>query len=291
MAPRFHLSTLALGAWIAASAYAPFTGCAEGEELDPNFPLADGGKRGSGKGGSAQSLPTGGASGTSDPSGSGGATNETGTGGSAGSGNVADSSTPGSGGSAGQSGSAGSGGTAGAGNMPMDAAIIPPDAPLAMGIVVFYKAGDTNNMNDTIHFYLDIVNNGATDVPLGALKVRYYFADELNGAGKIACYDSNTSTYPGGQNYKQYTTVTTGTRTMITMVTGANAYLEFTASTADQLPSKSKWSLQCANSSPGGQPQDETNDYSAILTQTTSAQTTKIVVLQGTTVVAGIVPK
>ncbi len=78
---------------------------------------------------------------------------------------------------------------------------------------------------------------------------------------------------------------------MIPMVMNANAYLEFTVNTADMLASKSRWNLQCANSSPGGQPQNENNDYSANLAQTTSAQTTKITVYQGATLVAGMPPQ
>jgi hypothetical protein len=138
---------------------------------------------------------------------------------------------------------------------------------------------------------LEIVNNGTTDVPLAALKVRYYFTDELNGAGNMSCYDSNTATYPGGQNYKGINSSTTIKRSAMTMVTGANAYLEITTSVTDMLAAKSRWDLQCHHSSPGGQPQDETNDYSANLAQTAYAPTTKIVVMQGTTVVAGMVPQ
>jgi hypothetical protein len=238
-----------------------------------------------------QSLPAGGSSGTGDmttgSSGSNGSGGSTGAGGS-----DNDSSAPGTGGSSGQNGSGGSAGAGTGGNKPTDAAVfIPPDAPLAMGINVLYKAGDTNNMNDTILFYLEIVNNGSTDVPLAALKVRYYFTDELNGAGNMSCYDSNTATYPGEQMYKSITGSTTITRSMMAMVTNANAYLEMTTSSSDMLAAHSRWDLQCHYSSPGGQPQNESNDYSANLAQTAYAPNTKIVVMQGTTVVAGMVPQ
>ena len=44
--------------------------------------------------------------------------------------------------------------------MPMDAAIVPPDAPLAKGVVVFYHAGNGAPGDDTIAFYFQVVNNG-----------------------------------------------------------------------------------------------------------------------------------
>jgi Cellulose binding domain len=297
MAARFQVSALCLAAWIGWSFSAPTTGCANGEDIDPNNFVPAGGLKGAGgqsettgTAGSMQSLPAGGSSGTSEPTtGSGGSDGQGGSTGAGGSGSVTDSGTPGSGGSGGQSGSTG---TAGTGNMPMDAAVIPPDAPLAKGIVVFYKsAANSTNTKDPIWFYLNIVNNGTTAVPLSALKVRYYFMDELNGVGVKACYDSNTSTYPGGQNYNGFTKMTTETAAMMPMVTGANSYLEITTSNTDQLAVGSAWNLQCAYSAPAGQPQDQSNDYSANLPQTTYAQTTKIVVLQGTTLVAGNVPK
>jgi hypothetical protein len=293
MASRFHVPALCLAAWIGWSVSTPI-GCAAGEEIDPNnfVPAGSGGKQEtSGAAGSMQSLPAGGSSGTADPTTGSGGSSDTGGTGSGGSANSSDSGTPGTGGSSGQSGTGGTAGAGTGGAGPMDAAFIPPDAPLAMGINVLYKAGDTNNMNDTILFYLDIVNNGTTDVPLAALKVRYYFTDELNGAGNMSCYDSNTATYPGGMNYKGIVGSTTITRSTMPMVTGANAYLEITTSETAMLAAKSRWDLQCHHSSPGGQPQNESNDYSAILTQTAMAPTTKVVVMQGATVVAGMVPQ
>jgi len=146
-------------------------------------------------------------------------------------------------------------------------------------------------MKDPIHFFLNVVNNDTTPVPLNALKIRYYFTDELNGVGTKACYDSNTATYPGGQSYKQYTSMTKEVVATMPMVTGANSYLELTADSTDQLAAGSAWNLQCAYQAPAGQPQDQTNDYSGNLAQTAAAQTTKIVVLQGATVVAGMVPQ
>jgi len=291
MALRSYLSTLGLTLAIASPFAAQAIGCAEGEAVDPSA-MHDPSERHAGAGGTnastgsggSTSLPAGGSSGMPDTQ-SGGSTNEAGSTGSGGTGMLADSGTPGSGGSA--AGSAGSGGT---GNTMMDAAGI-PDAPLAKGVVVFYHAGDTANMNDTIAYFLNIVNNGTTAVPLNALKVRYYFTDELNGVGKQVCYDSSTATYPGGQNYKSYTGATKETVAMMTMVTGANSYLEVTVNSADPLAAGSALSLQCAYAAPAGQPLNETNDYSANLAQASFAQTTKIVVLQGTTVVAGMVPQ
>jgi hypothetical protein len=276
---------------IASPFAAQAIGCAEGEAVDPSY-LHDPSERHTGTGGKnapagsggSTSLPAGGSSGMPDTQ-AGGSSNEAGSTGSGGTGMLADSGTSGSGGSAGNTGSGGTG------NMPMDAAVVPIDAPLAKGVVVFYHAGDTGNMNDTIAYFLNVVNNGTTAVPLNALKVRYYFTDELNGVGKQVCYDSSTATYPGMQNYKSYTGSTKETVAMMPMVTGANSYLEVTVNSTDQLAAGSALSLQCAYAAPAGQPLNETNDYSANLTQGTFAETTKIVVYQGTTIVAGMVPQ
>ena len=209
----------------------------------------------------------------------GGSANEGGNAGSGGTGNVTDSGTPGSGGSA--AGSAGSGGT---GNMPMDAAIIPPDAPLAKGVVVFYHAGNVAPADDTISFYFRVVNNGTTAIPLSALKIRYYFTDELNGAGKMSIYESFIVNYPNEISTRQRLPTRNRHQSRRPF---ANSYLEFTVNSTDQLQPNFALTMQVAYAATGGQPLDETNDYSVNLTQTAYAQTTKIVVFQGNTVIAG----
>lgn len=289
MASRFYVSTMGLAVSIAAAICAPAAGCAAGEELDTS--LLDGsapkhGATGSGGSTGATSLPAGGASGTSDPTtGSGGSGDQGGSTGSGGNGNVADSSTPASGGSAGQRGSAGSAGT----DMPMDAAIIVPDAPLAKGIVVLYHAGDNKASNDTIWFFMKIANNGTTPVPIGALKIRYYFTDELNQSGKASIYESFTTPFPvEGTHAPDYIKMTTET---VKRVTLPNSYLELTVTTADQLAPGVALTMQVAYSATAGQPLDETNDYSANLAQTTMyVPTTKIDVFQGDTLIAGDAP-
>ena len=264
-------------------------GCAEGEAVDPDA-LHDPSERHAGAGGKnvaagsggSTSLPAGGSSGMADTQ-SGGSANEGGNTGSGGAGNVADSGTPGSGGSA--AGSAGSGGT---GNMPTDAAIIVPDAPLAKGVVVFYHAGNVAPGDDTISFYLNVVNNGTTAIPLSALKIRYYFTDELNGAGKMSIYESFIVDLPK-RNPARQLFAPDHQRNRHQGRLGQQlpgVHRELHGSAPAQLRSDDAGCLRSDRRPAAGRDQR----LSVNLSQTAYAQTTKIVVFQGDTVVAGATP-
>ncbi|MFC4302366.1 glycoside hydrolase family 9 protein [Cohnella boryungensis] len=160
-------------------------------------------------------------------------------------------------------------------------ASVTPQAPATGGgLVVQYKAGDTNATDNQIKPHLNLKNTGTTAVSLSNVKVRYYFTKE-GSAGMNAWIDWAQI---GGTNIQ----VTFGSAAG----TGADTYAEltFTAGAGTLAPGAQTGDIQLRMAKTDWTNFNEANDYSFDPTKTAYADWSKTTLYMNGTLVWGAEP-
>jgi Cellulose binding domain len=165
------------------------------------------------------------------------------------------------------------------------------DGPVSMGLEALYMSTGSG-----LAFKVEIINNGTDSPLLSALKVRYYFVDEL-GVEFGGQMHFDAPAWNSGSNMLPYyqPLSCTGVFTAITPTKqGADTYLEFGCTAPDAMMALGPldnemiaFRLQFTS----GASEDATNDYSYLAPTGTSLQINpKIVVLQSGVAVWGTEP-
>jgi len=270
-------------------------GCAAGEELDlSNHDIG-------GANGSAGTTPAGAAGvGSSGESSSGtgvgnggasvGGSGQSGSGGSGG-GSQKDASSDGtaSGGAAGAfgaGGAAGASGTGGSAGATQDAAA---DRFVAAGFSVLYLVMIANPSSAYVECELHAKNSGASSAPVSALKVRYYFTDEVHKTPQLIINWSHVTT--AGANGDL--TVTPAIVPLVPTATGADTYIEFGLSSGHPTLATGEsadFSFRMNGPNPATDIYTQSNDYSFDSSKTVLAIWDHVVLVQNGTVIWGAPP-
>ena len=250
----------------------------------------------------AFSSSSSGAAGHSTSSGSSGSTSAGSTSsGSTSSGSTSSSASTGSGGvttsagttsgaggsSSGGGGSAGSGGAGGLGDASAGGSESGPPVPVSTNIDVKYKTGSATQVD----FSLLLTNTGMDMPPTSSFKFRYYFSEDfvdLTDSSKFIFYDA---AWKSGSNMAPYyvsikSMCTAKVAPFTPKMAGADNYFEINCAASTPVGNldtvEIKFTLQTSG-------EDPTNDYSyAALKE--YASNPHLVVLQGDTVVSGLLP-
>jgi hypothetical protein len=294
------MKTSRLGALCLASLW--FAACATAQDGGVSAD-SDGGASGSGSGGALGVSGTGssfgggvgiGATGGNGFAGSGGSLGSAGSGGassgaasSGAAGGAGVSGAVGSGGSAGSSGAGGSGGTGGSAAAPVfDTGVCVENPTLS----VLYIDSATDQTSISAQY--ELTNTSATPLPLANLKLRYFFTNEETSGWVTNIYNSRRGGGTlGDKDLGSQTSITVSS--LGTALDGADSYVEIAFSGSDSLETGAdvtvNWALQPKDYNPPNQVQS--NDYSANPADTTFTAWDHIAVYQGTTLIAGCVPR
>jgi hypothetical protein len=160
------------------------------------------------------------------------------------------------------------------------ASVTPQAAATGGGLVVQYKAGDTNATDNQIKPHLNLKNTGTTAVSLSNVKVRYYFTKE-GSAGMNAWIDWAQI---GGTNIQ----VTFGSAAG----SGADTYAEltFTAGAGTLAPGGQTGDIQLRMAKTDWTNFNEANDYSFDPTKTAYADWSQMTLYLNGTLVWGVEP-
>jgi cellulose 1,4-beta-cellobiosidase len=152
-----------------------------------------------------------------------------------------------------------------------------------MGLSVEYLCGDTTPMIKDMKPHLQVVNNGATAVPLSALTIRYYYTKDGSPATDQS-FNCDYALLGCGVISATFNT-TTGTN--------ADEYLElsFSAAAGSLAPGASTGEIQARIHPTDYQYTfNQTNDYSFDPTKTAYAAWDHVTLFQSGTLVWGTVP-
>lgn len=153
------------------------------------------------------------------------------------------------------------------------ASATPQGAIEPTGLVVLYKAGDTNATDGQIKPHFNIRNNGTNAVPLSELKMRYYFSKD--GSESMSAWIDWAQI---GQS--NIATAFTDDYVELSFTTGAGSLAAGSQSGDIQLRmAKSNWSNF-----------DESNDYSYDGTKTSFTEWNRVTLYRNGTLVWGIEP-
>ncbi|WP_256758962.1 glycoside hydrolase family 9 protein [Cohnella sp. WQ 127256] len=157
---------------------------------------------------------------------------------------------------------------------------VTPIAPPAGSLVVQYKAGDVNALDNQIKPHLNIKNTGSTTVSLSNVKVRYYFTKE----GSSAMNAWIDWAQIGGTNIQ----VTFGSASG----TGADTYAElsFTPGAGSLAPNGQTGDIQLRMAKTDWSNFNETGDYSYDPTKTTYTDWSKATLYLNGTLAWGMEP-
>ncbi len=223
-------------------------------------------------------------SGGSSVAGAGGASGSAGTAGNGGSAGLTIS-----GGSGGMAGASGTGGSAGGGSVPVTFSGTPGECAASPTMRVDYKYYDAGK---AIHPAVNLVNTGASAVPLAEVELFYFFSQEETAWRNPTLFESATnnpssaySSLPGG-------TTSVGVGTLAEPLVDATHFVRiaFSANVSLQQDAWVQLNVNIEPASYDAPDQDQSNDYSFDSGHGSLAQWDKIAVYQDGTLVWGCVP-
>lgn len=156
----------------------------------------------------------------------------------------------------------------------------PPSGGGALSVQ--YRAGDTNASDNQIRPHLNIVNAGASSVPLSELKIRYWYtSDGANGQQSACDY-----AVVGSSNVTRQFTAVSPARS------GADTYIEvgFTSAAGSVAAGGQSGEIQLRFNKDNWSNYNEANDYSCDPTKTSFANHTKVTLYRNGALVWGTEP-
>ncbi|MNP08211.1 Endoglucanase 5 precursor [compost metagenome] len=156
----------------------------------------------------------------------------------------------------------------------------PVAGPIVSGLVLQYRAGDTNVNDNTIKPLFNIKNTGTTAISLSDLKIRYYFTNE--GTASLNSWVDYAQI--GGENVQRTFETLTGTN--------ADTYVElsFSSSAGTLQPGSQTGEIQLRIHKADWTVFNEGNDYSFDSTKTSYSDWNKITLYKSGTLVWGLEP-